>query len=249
MSLKRKHHQLIAKALDNLDASLLEKSSCYFAGGTALALMHGEYRESNDMDFMVSDKEGYRELRTLLTGKDGIRSLARPDGCISQIGEVRADQYGIRGRIAVDGVPVKFEIVLEARISFELPGMHDKICGIRTLSVLDLATEKMLANSDRWGDVAVFNRDIIDLAMMRASRSLLRSAIEKAESAYGDTIKRDLEKAIDRVLNKDKWIDRCIAAMDISEPKASLMQRVIALGRDAGVVARFSTAAPHPPAF
>lgn len=238
MQFERQHHQLIAKALENLDASLLEKNRCYFAGGTALALMHGEYRESNDIDFMISEIEGYRELRTLLTGVDGLESLAKSDGHIRQLGEVSADQYGIRGKIEVDGIPIKFEIVLEARIALEIPGVNDNICGIRTLSALDLATEKLLANSDRWGDSAIFSRDMIDLAMMGAGRSLLKRAIEKAESAYGAAIKRDLEKAIDRVLNRAGWIDRCIAAMAISEPKASLMQRVIQLGRDAGVVTR-----------
>jgi len=238
MQFKRKHHQLIAKALENLDASLLDKSGCYFAGGTALALMHDEYRESHDMDFMISELNGYRELRTLLTGIDGFKSLAKSGGMISQVGEVRADQYGIRGKIDVDGVPIKLEIVFEGRIKLEIPGANNKICGIRTLSDLDLATQKMLANSDRWGDAAIFSRDIIDLAMMSAGRKLLRNAIEKAELAYGATIKRDLEKAIDRVLNKAGWLERCIAAMDISEPKASLMQRVIKLGRDAGMVVR-----------
>ena len=238
MQFERKHHRLIAQALENLDASQLESSNCYFAGGTALALLNGEYRESNDIGFLVSDKEGYRRLRGLLTGADGFTALARPGGKIRQLGEVRADQYGIRGKIDVDGVPIKLEIVLEARITLEIPGASDRICGVRTLSALDLATEKMLANSDRWGDVAVFSRDIIDLAMMSAPRDLLKSAIVKAETAYGPSIKRDLEKALDRVLNKENWLDRCIAAMAISEPKASLMQRFIRFGRDVGIAVK-----------
>jgi hypothetical protein len=44
---------------------------CYFGGGTAMALRYGEYRESVDIDFLVSDLAGYREMRQLL-GHDPI---------------------------------------------------------------------------------------------------------------------------------------------------------------------------------
>lgn len=235
MPFERKHHKLIASVLENLDADLLEKNVCYFAGGTVLALLHHEYRESNDIDFMVCETAGYRNLRNLLTGKGGFSVLAKAGGSIRQVVDVRADQYGIRGQVAVDGVPIKMEIVLEARIKFDRPGINDKICGITTLSDLDLATEKLLANSDRWLDAAIFSRDIIDLAMMGAGRNLIKNAIAKAEIAYGASIKRDLEKSIDRVLNNEGWIERCIDAMAVSVPKADIFQRILKLGRDAGL--------------
>ena len=136
----------------------------------------------------------------------------------------------------MDGVSIKMEIVREARIKFEPPSEQDRICGITTLSELDLATEKLLANSDRWLDAAIFSRDVIDLAMMGASRTLMKSAIEKAEIAYGAAVKKDLEKAIDRVLNKEGWIERCLEAMAVSVPKADVLQRVLKLGRQAGVI-------------
>lgn len=238
MPFERVHHQRIAKALENLDAELLKTSQCYFGGGTALALMHGEYRESNDIDFMVSSIPDYRHLRALLTGPGGFQNLAKPGGTVTQIGDVRADQYGIRGKIEIDGVAIKIEIVLEGRIALEIPAATDTVCGIATLSQKDLAAEKMLANSDRWGDVSVFNRDVIDLAMTGFGKPVLVSAIEKAEAAYGVTIRRDLERAIGRVLNRPGWLDRCIAAMDIREPKAHLMQRLVVLGKACGVTVK-----------
>lgn len=238
MPFERKHHQLIASVLENLNADLLDKNACYFAGGTVLAMLYNEYRESNDIDFMVSESDGYRNLRNLLTGKEGFAALAKAHGCIHQVAEVRADQYGIRGKIEVEGIPIKIEIVREARIQFEPPANQHKICGITTLCELDLATEKLLANSDRWLDVAIFSRDVIDLAMMGATRQLMQSAIAKAEVAYGAAIKRDLEKAIDLVLNKHGWIERCMDAMAVSVPKADLFQRVVKLGRQAGVAAK-----------
>lgn len=243
MAFERRHHQLIASVLENLDADLLAQNQCYFAGGTVLALLHHEYRESNDIGFMVSETDGYRNLRNLLTGKDGFEALAKAGGNIRQAVEVRADQYGIRGKIEVEGISIKMEIVREARIQFDSPGDQDKICGVTTLCALDLAAEKLLANSDRWLDAAIFSRDVIDLAMMGASRPLMKSAMEKAEIAYGAAIKKDLEKAIDRVLNKEGWIERCMDAMAVSVPKAEIFQRVLKLGRQAGVAARLARAA------
>jgi hypothetical protein len=243
MLFKRRHHQLIAGVLENLDADLLAQNQCYFAGGTVLALLHNEYRESNDIDFMVSDTEGYRNLRNLLTGKDGFEALAKAGGHIRQAVEVRADQYGVRGKVEVEGTSIKMGIVREARITFDSPGEQDKICGITTLCALDLAAEKLLANSDRWLDAAIFSRDVIDLAMMGADRALMKSAIAKAEIAYGPAIKKDLEKAIDRVLNKEGWIERCMDAMVVSAPKADVFQRTLKLGRHAGVAAKLARAA------
>ena len=91
MPFERRHHQLIAGVLENLDADLLAQNQCYFAGGTVLALMHHEYRESNDIDFMVSETDGYRNLRNMLTGKEGIAALAKFGGMIRQAAEVRAE--------------------------------------------------------------------------------------------------------------------------------------------------------------
>ncbi len=47
----RPHHQRIAKVLGSLNADLLKQYNCLFAGGTAIALRYGEYRESVDIDF------------------------------------------------------------------------------------------------------------------------------------------------------------------------------------------------------
>jgi len=45
----RPHHQRIAKVLESLDADLLKQHNCLFAGGTAIALRYGEYRESVEL--------------------------------------------------------------------------------------------------------------------------------------------------------------------------------------------------------
>lgn len=229
---ERLHHRRIASVLSALDGQLLREANCLFGGGTAIALRFGEYRESVDIDFLVSDVASYRSLRQLLTGPAGFAGLLRAGStAFIQARECRADQYGIRTSLLVADQPIKFEIVLEARIVLEAPNASDEVCCVATLTVLDLATSKLLANADRWSDDGVFSRDVIDLAMMRPSLPLLRQAVTKAEQAYGQAICRDLEKAIDKLQTRHGWLERCMQAMAISLPKAVLWERIRALRR------------------
>lgn len=227
---ERAHHQRIAHVLSALDGSVLAQNACWFGGGTCIALKFGEYRESVDIDFWVSDPAGYRELRQMLTGIDGLAPITRQGAMpLELLREVRADQYGIRTQVRMDGHSIKFEIVREARIVFDEPEPQEQICGIKTLTLLDLATSKMLANSDRQADDGVFSRDIIDLAMMNLKLPQLRESLEKATKAYGSTISRDLGKAIDRMQNRQGWMERCMQAMAMDMPKAVLWQKIRSL--------------------
>ena len=101
----------------------------------------------------------------------------------------------MRTLLQVDGADIKLEIVLEGRIELEAPGLDDRLCGVATLTPLDMVTSKLLANSDRWRDDAVLCRDLIDLAMMAPPKKLLQRAMAKAQVAYGDNVAADLAKA------------------------------------------------------
>lgn len=228
---EREHHRRVARVLAALDARRLHGHRCLFGGGTAVALRYGEYRESADIDFLVSHREGYRALRELLSGTAGIQAVCRPGAeAIEQTREVRADQYGVRTMLRVDGVEIKFEIVLEARITLEAPGDGDLLCGVATLTPLDMATSKLLANSDRWRDDSVLGRDLIDLAMMMPSKTLLHAAIAKAEGAYGAAVVTDLRKAIQSLRERPHRLDHCMQAMRMTTtPKALLWKRIKAL--------------------
>jgi Nucleotidyl transferase AbiEii toxin, Type IV TA system len=229
---KRLHHQRIAYALRALNGPLLRENKCLFAGGTVIALRYGEYRESIDIDFLVSDLACYRYLRQLLTGTGGISAIVRHDAePLMQLREVRADQYGIRTALQVADQPIKFEIVLEARIELSAPGDRDEVCGVATLTPLDMATSKLLANSDRWADDSVFSRDVIDLAMMNPSLGLLREAVAKAETAYGQAIRQDLDKAIQRLQDRTGWLESCMETMAMNLPKAVVWKNLRALRR------------------
>jgi Nucleotidyl transferase AbiEii toxin, Type IV TA system len=224
LDFKRPHHQAIALVLSALDAELLNRHHCLFAGGTAITLLHGEYRESRDMDFLVSNLGSYRQLRELVRLGNSIAALCRLP--LKQVRDVRVDQYGIRTWLAAGNSTIKFEIVFEGRINLAAPVVDNTICGIATLSPLDLLTSKLLANSDRWSDDGVFNRDVIDLAMMTPTKKLLLPALAKAEVAYGAAIQHDLLAAIDRLLTRERWLDRCMAAMAINVPKAVLWKNL-----------------------
>lgn len=229
---ERPHHRRIARVLSALNGDLLREANCLFGGGTAMALRFGEYRESVDMDFLVSNLESYRLLRQSLTGDEGFSGLLRPDGERFRLArEIRADQYGIRTALLLDELLIKFEIVLEARIQIEAATGKDKVCGISTLTLLDMATSKLLANADRWSDDGVFSRDVIDLAMMSPTLPLLRKAVQKAQGAYGPAVTRDLERAIDRLQHRQDWLEHCLQVMGMALPKAVLWSKIRALRR------------------
>ena len=77
----------------------------------------------------------------------------------------------------------------------------------------------------------VFNRDVIDLAMMKPSLALLRQAHLKAQDAYGPVIRQDLEKALLRLQTRQGWLARCMQAMAMAEPKAVVWKRLRLLRR------------------
>jgi hypothetical protein len=220
----------IARVLQALDADLLAHHGCWFGGGTAIVLRHGEYRGSVDIGFLVSDRDGYRALRQRLTGPKGIHAIARPADALVQSRDMRADQYGVRTQLRVDDFDIKFEVVLEGRIVFDTPAANDEVCGVRTLTALDLAASKLLANSDRWADDAVFSRDLIDLAMMRPGKPLLKRAMAKAAGAYGDSVAADLAKAAARLRERTGRLETCRRALRMDDvPAALLWQRIRAV--------------------
>ena len=229
---EREHHRRVTTVLEALDADLMLAHACLFGGGTAMALRHGEYRESVDIDFLTSDLSGYRALRQRLTGPGGINAITRPQTPLEQLREMRADQYGVRTLLGVDGVAIKFELILEGRIALAPPFPDDRICGVATLTPLDMATSKLLANADRWADDSVLSRDLIDLAMMQPPKRLLQLAVAKAKQAYGDSIDSSLLKAIEALRARPHRLDHCMAAMRMTTvPKALLWKRIKALAR------------------
>lgn len=216
MDSKHQHHQRIIRVLESMNGDLLQDTQCLFGGGTAIALQLNEFRLSTDIDFICSSHEGYRKLRSLI-GQFSLTGLAplfnQPT---QQLREVRADRYGIRSVLDVDGVPIKFEVVREDRIS--LDASFHLLHGVPAISRTDAYAEKLLANSDRWADKSVFSRDILDLAtMIHAWGDIPSEAISKACSAYGPTIAKDLVSAANLVLQNGEYRRQCFDQLQIEE--------------------------------
>nr|WP_053082895.1 nucleotidyl transferase AbiEii/AbiGii toxin family protein [Mycolicibacterium chlorophenolicum] len=229
---RRPRHRLVEQVLTCLDAELLARHRCYFGGGTAIVLQRDEYRESLDIDFLVSDVDGYRELRRLVTGEAGVNGLTMRDCELRVLRPVRADQYGLRTFLEVEGEAVKFEIVFEGHLALDMPSANEHVCGVWTLAMVDAAACKLLANADRWADPSVWNRDVIDLAMLQAPIDVFDAAVAKAARAYGDAVVRCLNAAVDHLCADDSQrLRRAMAALQVDVPEDYLRQRITALRR------------------
>ncbi|MCU0697688.1 MAG: nucleotidyl transferase AbiEii/AbiGii toxin family protein [Myxococcaceae bacterium] len=216
---RRAHHQRIERLLRGLDARLFERARCFFGGGTAITMLLDEFRESVDVDFLCSDADGYRALR-LAVFNEGFDGLCA--GRLETVRDVRTDQYGIRTFVDVDGTPVKFEIVREARVT--LTGQAVEGLPVPVLSRDDLMVEKLLANVDRQADRSTWSRDALDLGMMvSAWGGPSRDAVDRARAAYGPTVDAAMKAALHR-LDDDSWLNDCLDALGMS-PDAGLVAR------------------------
>jgi len=219
----RLHHQRIQRILESLNPDLLLRSQCLFGGGTAITLTHGEYRESVDVDLIVSSKDGYRELRGLVNSQ-GIEVLMNRPLPLRR--EARIDQYGIRCAFDVDGVPIKFEIVFEGRVELQDPLPEDRVNGMWALTMRDKVATKLMANSDRWADDSVWSRDIIDLAVLANGQEADPAGVAAAVEAYGSSVLVDFEKARTNLLERDGRLLNCMKRMQMTMPEDRLRRLI-----------------------
>ena len=208
----RPRHATVAAALAALDARFLEECRCWFGGGTRIVLELGEYRESEDTDFLCASAAGYRTLRSTISERSLGRIVARP---LALAREVRADRYGIRTVLGAGEAKLKFEIVLEARI--ELGGGALAGVGVACLDRASCFAEKLLANADRWRDNAVLSRDVIDLAFMveHWDKADAIAGAARARGAYGNVADRALCEAAQRLLDEPAHRRRCISSLRV----------------------------------
>jgi hypothetical protein len=220
------------RILEALDAESLCATGCLFGGGTRVALAYGEFRESADVDFLVSDPAGYAALRSRAR-EQGAAALFRDPGAVHLPRPPSTDQYGIRFPVEVDGRLVKVELVREGRIPLD-GGVRPEWSPVDCLALDDMVAEKLLANSDRWLDRGVLSRDLIDLAVLRAREGPLPArAWQKASAAYGPSVRSDLRRAAAAFRGEDAslWRTRCFEGLAIEDP-APVLSGVAALLAD-----------------
>ena len=207
-------HRLVQRVLDSLDADFLDAARCYFGGGTRIVMALEEYRESADIDFLCSERAGYRELRSEVSAHS-LGRIAKEKMALAR--EIFADRYGIRTVFDIDGERIKFEIILEGRI--ELSGTRDARLRVPALDAESCFAEKFLANADRWNDEAFLGRDVVDLAFM-ASRwdgEAAQAGRERAIAAYGRAVNTSLRRAIAKMSESRDYRRRCLAGLSISD--------------------------------
>ena len=177
-----------------------------------------EYRKSVNVDFLCSSMDGYRILRNTITNASLGDILTQP---VELAREVRADRYGIRTFVRVDGMPIKFEIIKEGRI--DIIGTMNPVFGVPTLSREDMYAVKLLANADRCSDVSTASRDAIDLAMLIEHWGTVpEEAWAKARRAYGQSIDTSYMRAIELVSDQ-AYLARCLKMMAM---ESTLIDRI-----------------------
>ncbi|MCY7384270.1 MAG: nucleotidyl transferase AbiEii/AbiGii toxin family protein [Microcoleus sp. CAN_BIN18] len=190
---KREIHQKILTVLSHLNVEFLQECRAYFGGGTLVSMEHGEYRLSQDIDFMCPMDGGYNLLRRKVAAAGYDVIFANRDGIVLP-NDIQSNQYGIRFPVIVDGMTIKFEMVCEGRIHFDEPS-YPSWSPVPCLNQVDSIAEKLLANADRWPSDRVNSRDLIDLAIQRLASPMPQKAIDKAEAAY--QVMEPLNRAIE----------------------------------------------------
>ena len=211
----RPRHRLVWQVLESMNAELLASTRCFFGGGTRIVLELDEYRESMDIDFLCSDRSGYRTLRNMVTQRS-FGDLFHED--VELMREIRTDMYGIRTFLLIDGEPLKFEIISEGRI--DLSGEEIEPFPVPVLDRPSCFAEKLMANTDRGRDDTTRSRDLVDLAFMitKWSRDDLSVGLDSAIDAYGDSVQRELAAALTR-FNDREYRDRCLADLSICDAR------------------------------
>ena len=69
MDFKIDRHQTIHHILEGLNDEFLIECQAYFGGGTLMSLDLGEYRTSNDIDFICAVGTDYRKLRNTIADR------------------------------------------------------------------------------------------------------------------------------------------------------------------------------------
>ncbi|WP_137917073.1 nucleotidyl transferase AbiEii/AbiGii toxin family protein [Hydrogenophaga sp. 2FB] len=208
---------------------MLLMNRCFFGGGTAIALSHGEYREAIVIDLICSSVDGYREVRQSVNVLDQAWLFKQP---VQLVRVPRVDQYGIRLAAAVDQVPVKIEIVFEGRIDLKDPLPEDVIEGVWSLTQEDLVATKLMANADRYADESVMSRDLIDLAMLSPDGRLVGAGVAKARRAYGASIDKAFIKGRELLLHREGHLVKCMNAMQMTMVPDVLREKILSLHLD-----------------
>ena len=190
---RQPHHALIWRALNDMNAPYLNNIHAAFTGGTLLSMTLGEYRRSDDIDFIINPGDGYKRLRRDLFGQPTLAALSNGQDATVTWGHFRADQYGVRGLVTVEDTPIKFEMFVDNRI-IPVELVSELNTPVPCLGYSQRLAQKLLANADRGLDRSAHHRDIMDIAMQLYHGAHFERSVTLAEGAYEvlDPLKKTL---------------------------------------------------------
>lgn len=149
-----KNHATILRILSALSPEITNHNA-FFGGGTACSLLCGEYRRSDDIDFLCSDEDGYRWLRRHIEPKFfGPFPVLR----------IKADEYAIRCLLGTKEGQIKFKIIAEAHL--HVRPMISSGIPVPVVVPEDLILLKLYANANRYADTSTNSRDLLDFGML-----------------------------------------------------------------------------------
>jgi hypothetical protein len=217
---RRAAHARVAQLLSRMDGPFLASAGCFFGGGTQLVVAHGEYRESRDIDFLLSSRDGFRRIRETITEHSLGRIFRKP---VRLVRELVADRDSVRTFVAEDAAgaahPIKLEILLEGRIDLE--GDMDERLGVPALAPAIAAAEKLLANVDRGNDHIFRCRDLIDLAFAATvwDQDTLRRGLAIAQKAYGKAVLEAARRILVKLEEDGRYRRNCLSDLMIEDEK------------------------------
>lgn len=216
----RDHHRAIAVVLNAFNPDYFYERRCYFGGGTLLALSFGEYRQSIDIDFLISDPDQIRLLRrdlhdrgySVLFKKAEPKFPLRPD-------QPRVTRDKVVFAVQPHDTPLKVEIIFEERIVLD-DAREAPFTAMPCLTIRDSIAEKLMANTDRGLDTAYFAKDLIDLAFVVTETEFLDDAVEKVHgSSNRYEVTEPLRRAIEYFGEHADFRLQCYAQLQVSAPR------------------------------
>ena len=238
MMFSREHHKSVITVLNALATDYFQARQCYFGGGTLLALGFGEYRESVDIDFLISDTEAIRALRADLRKDDYSVLFASTNSSIAlNPQQPRVTRDKVLFAAQPHDTPIKVEILFEGRITLDNPRQLP-FTEMPCLALRDAIAEKLLANADRGLDSAYFAKDLIDLAIAISDIELLESAMEKIHAAEkGYDVPAPLRRSVETFAAKQEFRRQCYAQLQVSSP-VDIVDGIVRAAAGAGSLSR-----------
>ncbi len=148
-------------------AGLPDKDAFYLTGGTALSAFFLKHRKSHDLDFFTSVED------LILPFSQGLENSLKNEGLT--IERSRGFHSFVELFVTSEDDSTIIHFALDSPFRFEQPFEMDEIRGLKIDSLIDIATNKLLA---LFGRAAM--RDFIDVYFLAKERFNKSELIEKA---------------------------------------------------------------------